>query len=447
MRPMGVAIRGVGLATAQGGRAELLAERPPRAERTALGIDAALRGPARLAALLRTAFADCFGGAPPPSETPLLLASCNGGAAAWDAAGWRASFDFAPALRGTPWEGQRLPVASGACASGLQALHLAARRIAAGAPQAVVLAVDIDTPPARDSFAALRILDEDSAPPWHPRRMGFRLGEAAVALWLVRADDAADAPQLGGPVLGHDLDGDDGLDRVLSSLPGAPALVLGQGTGPPEVDSRELAAIGARIAPEVPLSSALHHFGHTLGASALLSVALAWLARRASIPRALALPMDRATDGRPLVTGAVAAGETRVVCRALGGACGACTVGGHRSSAPVPAAWHAPAAPPPLRDPVLRRLAAEALAHRPAEPPELLLVHLAAPLVPPSDARIGGRLLPSSILEMTPGFAAQLIARAWGFRGPAIATVGGANVEPGVHCIDIDGEGHVRWSA
>jgi hypothetical protein len=52
-----------------------------------------------------------------------------------------------------------------------------------------------------------------------------------------------------------------------------------------------------------------------------------------------------------------------------------------------------------------------------------LLVRLEAPLVPPSDATIGGRLLPSSILEMTPGFVAQLVTRSWGFPGPAICLV------------------------
>ena len=65
----------------------------------------------------------------------------------------------------------------------------------------------------------------------------------------------------------------------------------------------------------------------------------------------------------------------------------------------------------------------------------MLLVRLEAPLVPPSDATIGGRLLPSSILEMTPGFVAQLLARSWGFAGPAICLVAPRDAEANVQAI------------
>jgi hypothetical protein len=87
------------------------------------------------------------------------------------------------------------------------------------------------------------------------------------------------------------------------------------------------------------------------------------------------------------------------------------------------AAWGPRSVIPPLRDPVLRRIAGEAAAARPAEPPDLLIATLEAPL--PPAARIGQRILPTSVLEMTPGFVPQLVARAWGHRGPAICVVGG----------------------
>ncbi len=122
-----------------------------------------------------------------------------------------------------------------------------------------MLAADIATPPGHDSFETLRILGEADEPaPWQPRRAGFTLGEAAVALRLApgRADAGA---LLGGPVLGHDLEGDDGLARVLAALPpAAPWLVLAQGTGPAAADRAELDAIGARLAADVPITSALH---------------------------------------------------------------------------------------------------------------------------------------------------------------------------------------------
>ena len=147
------------------------------------------------------------------------------------------------------------------------------------------------------------------------------------------------------------------------------------------------------------------------------------------------MPDARATDGRPLVTGAVAAPRSAVVCRALGGACAALTIGGGPSMRPFSLAWQRPAAPPPLRDPLLRKLVYAAPSHRPAAPPSLLLVRLEAPLVPPSDATIGGRLLPSSILEMTPGFVAQLLARSWGFAGPAICLVAPRDAEANVQAV------------
>jgi len=43
---------------------------------------------------------------------------------------------------------------------------------------------------------------------------------------------------------------------------------------------------------------------------------------------------------------------------------------------------------------------------------------------PPASAVIGGRLLPSAVLEITPGFASQLVARCWGFSGPSLCLVG-----------------------
>jgi hypothetical protein len=75
-------------------------------------------------------------------------------------------------------------------------------------------------------------------------------------------------------------------------------------------------------------------------------------------------------------------------------------------------------------NPTLKRLASDALEHRPAAPPDVLILRLEKPLSPPARAFIGGRLLPSAVLEITPGFASQLIARCWGFTGAALCLVG-----------------------
>jgi hypothetical protein len=88
-----------------------------------------------------------------------------------------------------------------------------------------------------------------------------------------------------------------------------------------------------------------------------------------------------------------------------------------------------PAPPGPLMHPLLRRVAEEAPRHRPERAPAVLVARLDAPLAPPPRARVGGRLLPSAIVEITPGFVPQLVARAWGFTGPALCLVAGADSE------------------
>jgi Beta-ketoacyl synthase, N-terminal domain len=472
-----IAIRAVGLATAQGTARDLLAgtalsppvpiswPRDPRSassrHRPARGIDGDLTGPVRMTNLARRALAECLGSEPLRPDVPLLLASCNGSAATSDSDLWRSGFELGPAL-----VGRDLPVASAACASGLHALFLGTRLVEAGADEVVVLAVDVDSAPAHANFEALRILADPDVgiPPWHPGRSGFILGEAAVALRIGRADPHDEEPMLSALTLGYDLPDDEGLVRLLARLESAaPTLVLGQGTGPSAVDRSELAAIASGISAEVPLSTTLHHFGHTLGASGLLSVGLAALAHRGSLASALAMPGRFASDGRPLATGPVSSRETVVVCRALGGACVACVVGPDRPGRPSPSHWRRAAPPPPLRDLNLRRMAQHAMEHRPAQPPDLLLVRLEAPLVPPHDARLADRLLPSSILEMTPGFVAQLVAQTWGFAGSAVCLVGGERAEPDVaeivraceaagdvvYRVDVRGQGedrHVDWN-
>jgi hypothetical protein len=412
--------------------------------------------------LARLALEDCLGGEPLRSDVPLLLASCNGSAATSDRDKWRSGFEI-----GTALVGRDLPVASSACASGLHALFLGTRLVEAGADEVVVLAVDVDSAPAHANFETLRILadPEVEMPPWHPGRTGFILGEAAVAIRIGRVDsDDEETPRLSELALGYDLPDEGGLERLLALLElAAPSLVLGQGTGPSAVDRSELAALASRISAEVPLSTALHHFGHTLGASGLLSVGLAALAYRGSLANALAMPGGLTSDGRPLVTGTISSRETVVVCRALGGACVACVVGSDRPVRRSPAHWRRAVPPPPLRDPSLRTIAANAPAHRPAQPPDLLLVRLEAPLVPPHDARLADRLLPSSILEMTPGFVAQLVAQIWGFAGSAVCLVASERAEPDVaeivraceaagdivYRVDVRGQGedrHVDWN-
>ena len=407
----------------------------------AAGIEPLLRGRARWLALAALALQDCFGsGSPPSPGTPLLLASCNGAADGFEAEGWRQAFDSKELLKGIGWARRGLPVLSASCNSGLHALYLARQLLLAGyADEVTVLAVDTLSRASHDNFEVLRVLS-DTPQPWQAASSGFTPGEAAVALHLARAEDSEAAPQLKGPALASDLEGHDGLSAVLSELrPERLKLILGQGTGPFQSDALELAALGAVVGEAVPLATPLACFGHTLGASSLLSVALAALAWRAQGPLpVLAMHAASALDGRPLFKGSAGGDEILITCRAMSGACGAASVGTSKGHYFRPArGWRSdwrrgwrPACPPgPLMHPVLRQIGALASGHRPVAPPDVLLVRMDEPLLPHERASIGGRLLPSAVLEMTPGFVSQLIARCWGFTGGAFCLVGDAETD------------------
>ena len=425
-----IAIASIGLVTAQGSARDRIPASPVALPwrvpaRSACGVgwfarglDPALRGRARWHALADAALAECG------RRGPIVVGSCNGGAD--DPADWRTAYDLGIG-----------PIASAACASGLHALWLGRRMIEIdGHAEVTVLAVDMLSPAAHANFEALRVL-APRGEPWQAGALGFVPGEAAVAMRLVRATPGDGLPRILGPRLGHDLDDRDALAELVPlATPSHVARILGQGTGPAGVDARELAAV-RHLPAQVPIASPLARHGHTVGASGLLSVALAALDHPLADPGV-------ALDARPIGD---ARGDALIVCRALGGACAA--VGVTRNdeppAGPSPLVWSPPSGLPPLRIPLLRRIAREAMAHRPATPPALLLVELDAPLVPPDDAQIGGRLLPSVVLELTPGFVAQLIARAWGYRGPAITQVGAWRPDPEAHRITLHGS-DLAWS-
>ena len=337
----------------------------------------------------------------------------------------------------------------------------------AGAEEVVVLAVDVDSAPAHASFEALRILADpgcrDSPVASRTCRIHPRRSCGGHPHRSRRAPPTTEAPRLSELSLGFDLPGDDGLVRACWPRSSQRRRPSSSARDRPEPRSTVRSSRRLRRDPRVvPLATPLHHFGHTLGASGLLSVALAALAYRARIANALAHAADFAPDGRPLVGGPVSSRETVVVCRALGGACVACIVGPAAPDTPS-IAMAAGRPPPALRDPNLRPSPrAPSLIAR-ATPPDLLLVRLEVPLAPPPDARLAGRLLPSSILEMTPGFVAQLVAQTWGFAGPAVCLVASERAESevtdiiractmagdDVYRVDVRGQGedrHVVWN-
>ena len=450
---MSITIASIGLATAQGSAAEILSGGPrtlphrvpwPLHRRTqcrvclpARGFSHNLEGPDRWRALARAALGECLRS--PRRGTPLVVASCNGGAHSLDSASWLGAFDARRLLAGTPWAGQPVPIVSGSCASGLHALFLAARLLTKDVSEVVVLAVDILSPSNHDNFETLKVLALQPATPWQSRSQGFIPGEAAVALRITGKGGGEPGFQAGVPVLGQDLDAGDSLRDVVTAFRSrSHSVVVGQGTGPWAVDAVELSALDALPDGRTPITTPAFHFGHTLGASGLLSVSLAALARQlGELPPALRMPPGAAGNGRPFADRMTSVERILVICRALSGACAATEVGGAREPAtPWRQTTYGLRAPPePAAHVVLRNIAAEALRVRPAAPPEVLLVRLEAPLLPPPAGMLGDRLLPHAVLEITPASIPRLIARLWGYSGPALCLVGDGSTEPSADAI------------
>jgi hypothetical protein len=387
-----------------------------------------LRGAARWSELARAALAEL---GDIKADVPLVIGSSNGTADDYESTTWLAAFDIGPSLDGSLWVGQSIPVFSGSCASGLQALWCGVRLIEAGHRDVVVLAVEIAGEASQRNFASLRMLVDRPRTPWQADSEGFVTGEAAVAVWLTRGEENDNRLRLMGPVLSQDLAIGDGLRRVLTPLRNtSPTLLIGQGTGPAEADAVELSAFRDTVDSRVPVDTPWPRYGHTVGASGLLSVALA--ARWQEGVTASEFIEGTTSDGRPLATSPFDARRVRIACRALIGACAACDVTADATSAmPVMASEYTlPTPPSAIMHPALRQIAADALQHRPAVPPDALLVRLKAPLLPPERGVIGGRILPTAVCEMTPGFVSQLIARGWGLTGGAMTLVGSEATRP-----------------
>ena len=183
---------------------------------------------------------------------------------------------------------------SAACASGQTAVALAGRALRNGeCRHALVVGGDVTGEFVTEGFAALGALSKTTCRPYDADRDGLTLGEAAGALLLSlepdglgRVTGAAEncdaahitSPDLSGTMLGR------ACRAALGE--GIPAGVVGHGTGTKYNDRAEVAALTA-LFPETPppLFSLKGNFGHTLGATGVLQIALGLeLARRGLIP-------------------------------------------------------------------------------------------------------------------------------------------------------------------
>ena len=187
---------------------------------------------------------------------------------------------------------------SAACASGQTAASLAMEQLAAGScPSALVIGCDAVSEFVHSGFSALGAVSKDICRPYDAARCGLTLGEAAAALLLVsgtdgktdgfgrliRAAENCDACHITAP----DLEGKM-LELAIRSALGEDVRaggVIGHGTGTVYNDLAEISALNAVFGDIPPLFSLKGNFGHTLGATGVLQIALGIeLSRRRKIP-------------------------------------------------------------------------------------------------------------------------------------------------------------------
>ena len=396
-----VTIAGVGLATAQGGRRELFAASPPvppapipwppgeragcRVHRPARGLDpgADREGPpgrAGASGLRRPRRAHPRGR---PARARVVQRRRG-------RLGPRGLANELRSDRGPGRHtvgGQRLPVCSAACASGLHALHPGHPAPRRGGPRG-------GGARARPAVGAQPREFRDPADPGLVRllrRCHRGIPGATASCWERRRWPCACGrrpPR--GPFSPWRWDTIcRGATAWFVSCRGCPSRrrrwSWARGTGPAAVDAAELAAIASGVPGPVPVASAappLRAHPGRVGA-ALGGAGGAGLARAAAPgPR----PFGRAGRRRPPADLGIGplAGDAGGVPRARGGLRRGPRGGGpcvRRAGTPP---WYEPSPPPPLRDRVLRRLVAEASARRPARPPELLDLDLPGSAAPPA---------------------------------------------------------------
>jgi 3-oxoacyl-(acyl-carrier-protein) synthase len=195
---------------------------------------------------------------------------------------------------------------SAACASGQTAVALAMRQLRQGAiRRALVVGGDVASEFVTSGFAALGALSHSVCRPYDAGRDGLTLGEGAAALLLgcdgpgigmiAGAAETCDAAHITSP----DLSG-----RMLAAACRAalgdtvPSGVIGHGTGTIYNDQSEVAALHTLFPSGMPpLFSLKGNYGHTLGATGVLQIALGLeFSRNRQLPPQVGLvsPMEHA---------------------------------------------------------------------------------------------------------------------------------------------------------
>ena len=185
-------------------------------------------------------------------------------------------------------------VVSTACISGLAALLLAQRQLAAGQYDAVVVAgADTVSRFVLSGFGAFQALSAARCRPFSEDRDGINLGEAAATVVLTAAPAAlpGGAVRLAGGAITNDANHISGPSRTGQELAAAIAdalagaglsaahvdFISGHGTATPFNDAMEAKAFALAGVADRPVNSIKGALGHTLGAAGLVESVLSVL--------------------------------------------------------------------------------------------------------------------------------------------------------------------------
>ncbi len=192
--------------------------------------------------------------------------------------------------QGLPFSSEGI-VISCACISGISSVIYAADKIATGqVDHAMVLGVDMLSEFTTKGFESFFALDSEQCKPFDKNRRGLNLGEAAASLVLSRDRDifktrpvkylsgatSNDANHISGPSRNGE-----GLYRAVEKalkFSGKQSKDVGfisaHGTGTPFNDAMEVQAFSRSGLENAYINSFKGYFGHTLGASGLVELAM-----------------------------------------------------------------------------------------------------------------------------------------------------------------------------
>jgi len=213
---------------------------------------------------------------------------------------------------------------STACSSGARALASARSLVALGACDAVISgAADSLCGLTTNGFSALGALSATVTNPCSVNRDGLTLGEASALFLVTREPGGIQLLGVGDSSEAHHMSAPDPEGRgaetamrdALADAGLGPAdvdyLNL-HGTGTPQNDAMECAAVARVLGTDTPCSSTKPLVGHTLGAAGAIEAAFSWLVLAERAGESLALPphvWDGARDPALAPVRLVAKGE------------------------------------------------------------------------------------------------------------------------------------------